>query len=56
MQQSPDYWIGKTERSGEVLRGPDWIAAFNADSFEIDPNLVDLAHYPDRMPGGKWRA
>lgn len=51
MQQSPDYWIGKTPGSGEVLRGPEWIEGFNAQSFEIDANLVDLTRYPDRVPG-----
>ncbi|MEE4218509.1 MAG: SH3 domain-containing protein [Xanthomonadales bacterium] len=51
MQQSPDYWIGKMERAGDVLRGPEWIEAFNANSYEADPNLVDLTLYPDRVPG-----
>lgn len=51
MLQSPDYWIDKTESSGEVLRGPEWIEVFNARSFEIDPNLVDLTRYPASVPG-----
>ena len=51
MQLSPDYWIGKTEHPDRILRDPDWIDAFNARAFKIDPHLVDLTAYPDCVPG-----
>ena len=51
MQLSPEYWIEKTENPGETLRGPEWIAAFNARAFDIDLHLVDLSTYPDQVSG-----
>ena len=51
LQLSPEYWIEKTENPGETLRGPEWIAAFNARAFDIDLHLVDLSTYPDQVSG-----
>lgn len=51
MQQSPEYWIGKTDDPSRVLRDADWIERFNQKAFDIDPYLVDLATYPDQVSG-----
>jgi hypothetical protein len=51
MRLTPEYWIGKTDNPGAVVRDADWIAAFNARSFTIDPNMVDIVTYPDRVAG-----
>jgi hypothetical protein len=55
MQQSPEYWIGKTEDPGRVLRSAEWIEGFNQKTFEIDPYLVDLERYPDQVSGAELR-
>ena len=47
MQLTPEFWIENTERAGDVLGDPEWVAAFNRRSYAIDPHLVDLATYPD---------
>lgn len=51
MELTPEYWIGKTENPDRILRSPDRIEAFNAEAFKIDPHLVDLSSYPNRVPG-----
>ncbi|MEE4292365.1 MAG: SH3 domain-containing protein [Xanthomonadales bacterium] len=51
MQQSPEYWVGKTENPDQVLGDAGWIADFNRRSFASDPHLVDLMDYPDTVPG-----
>lgn len=51
MQLTPEHWIEKTERAGEILHGPEWIEAFNKRSFSQDPHLVDLPNYPDTVNG-----
>lgn len=51
MRLSPEYWIEKTENSGETLREPEWIAGFHAKAFDIDPHLVDLSAYPEQVSG-----
>lgn len=51
MELTPEYWIGKAENPVEILKSPEWIAAFNAEAFAVDPSMVDVAAYPERVSG-----
>lgn len=51
MRLTPEYWIGKIDNPGAIVRDAGWIGAFNARSFEIDPYMVDITAYPDRVSG-----
>ena len=56
MQLTPEFWIENTERAGEVLGDPEWVREFNRRSYAANPHLVDLAAYPDEVPGEKLAA
>lgn len=51
MHLTVDFWIDRTERADELLAGPADIARIVSDAFENDPNMVDLALFPDTLPG-----
>ena len=49
MHLSADYWIDNLDHPDEVLMAPEKIAALNGDSLANDPNLVELASYPEQV-------
>ncbi|MDJ0919234.1 MAG: NlpC/P60 family protein [Woeseiaceae bacterium] len=51
MHISVDFWIDRTEHPDEVLADRSEISRLVRDAFRDDPNLVDLANYPDTLPG-----
>ncbi|MDH3416139.1 MAG: SH3 domain-containing protein [Gammaproteobacteria bacterium] len=51
MHLSADYWVNRTEACEKVLKNQDEIDAFNSFAFANDPNLVDLAGYPEQLSG-----
>jgi hypothetical protein len=48
---SADYWISKAAAADEILKNQDGIDALNDYAFANDPNMVDLASYPEQMSG-----
>ena len=51
MHLSADYWVNRAEACEKVLKDRDEIDAFNSFAFANDPNLVDLASYPEQLTG-----
>lgn len=51
MHLSADYWVNKATASDKILKNQDEIDAFNNFAFANDPNLVDLASYPEQLSG-----
>lgn len=51
MHLSADYWLKQLENAGQLLKSQEEIADFNRIIFSTDPNMVDLALYPEQLPG-----
>jgi len=51
MHLDVDFWIDRTEGIDELLGDKKDIARIVGDAFRDDPNMVDLAHYPDTRSG-----
>ncbi|MDX2412210.1 MAG: SH3 domain-containing protein [Woeseiaceae bacterium] len=51
MHLSADYWVNKTTASDKILKNQDGIDAFNDYAFAHDPNMVNLAGYPEQLSG-----
>lgn len=51
MHLDVDFWIDRTQQVDELLGGPEDIARMVGDAFENDPNMFDLAVFPDTLPG-----
>jgi cell wall-associated NlpC family hydrolase len=51
MHLTVDFWIDRTERVDELLAGPADVARIVSDAFANDPNMVDLAVFPDTVTG-----
>lgn len=50
MYLTPDFWIDRTARADEVLADEGRTARIVRHAFRDDPNLVDLASYPEHLP------
>lgn len=50
-QLSVNYWVDKIENASRLLRDQKEIADFNKEIFSTDQNMVDLALFPDQLPG-----
>ncbi len=48
---SADYWVNKATASDKILKNQDGIDALNDYAFAHDPNMVDLAGYPEQLSG-----
>ncbi len=48
---SADYWVNKATASDKILKNQDGIDALNDYAFAHDPNMVDLAGYPEQQSG-----
>ena len=55
MHLDVDFWIDRTKDVDELLADPADIARLVKDAFSDDPNMVDLAHYPDKLSGADIR-
>ncbi len=55
MHLSADYWVNRTDACDKVLKDQDEIDALNKFAFDNDPNLVDLAGYPEQLSGKEVR-
>lgn len=53
MIESVNYWIRSADRPDEVLMDADAIASFVRNAYAVDPNLVDLQAYPERIGRGE---
>jgi len=51
MHLTVDFWIDKTRQVDEPLAELKDIARIVSDAFSNDPNMVDLADFPDTLPG-----
>ncbi|MDH5500772.1 MAG: SH3 domain-containing protein [Gammaproteobacteria bacterium] len=51
MHLTVDFWIDRTPQVDELLAVPADIARIVSGAFDNDPNMVDLAAYPDTLPG-----
>ncbi len=51
MHLSADYWLNQLENAGQPLKSHKEIADFNRTLFTTDPNMVNLALYPEQLPG-----
>lgn len=47
MHLSAAYWIDKNRDADKLLLDSNGIAALKNDTFQTDPNMVDLSHYPE---------
>jgi hypothetical protein len=50
MHLTVDFWIDRTEQVDELLADQNDIARVVRDAFREDPNMIDLADYPDTLP------
>ncbi|MEQ9562012.1 MAG: SH3 domain-containing protein [Woeseiaceae bacterium] len=51
MHLTVDFWIDRTPQVDELLADGKGIARIVSDAFSNDPNMVDLAGYPESLPG-----
>lgn len=51
MHLTVDFWIDRTGQVDELLADDSDIARLARDAFSCDPNMVDLAAYPEALPG-----
>lgn len=51
MHLTVDFWIDRTKRVDERLATPADVARIVHNAFADDPNMVDLATFPDTLPG-----
>ena len=51
MHLTVDFWIDRTKQVDELLAGPAAVAQIVSDAFTNDPNMVDLAAFPDTVAG-----
>lgn len=51
-----DFWIERTGEIDEVLADESRISRLVRDAFRDDPALVDLANYPETLPGQELEA
>ncbi len=49
MHLTAEHWANLTTQPDDVLKDADGIAALGSQAFDDDPNLVDLASYPDEL-------
>lgn len=49
VRQSAAFWIDRARGLENTLLGPQEIQAFNRNAMAVDPFLVDLASYPERL-------
>ncbi|MDX2417060.1 MAG: SH3 domain-containing protein [Xanthomonadales bacterium] len=50
-QLSVNYWVDKIENASRILQDQKEIEDFNKEIFSTDQNMVDLALFPDQLPG-----
>ncbi len=50
---SVNYWIDREAEPDAVLAEQANIQAFVRNAFEVDPSMVDLATYPETLPGSR---
>jgi cell wall-associated NlpC family hydrolase len=55
MQLSADYWLDRLENAGQVLKDQSGIEDFNKVLFSSDPNMVNLALFPEQLSGADVR-
>lgn len=53
MHLTVDFWLDRTERLDELLADCEGIARIVSDAFGKDPNMIDLAVFPDALPGAE---
>ncbi len=53
MYLTVDFWIDKTQRVDELLADQKDIVRIVSDAFSNDPNMVDLAAFPDTLSGAE---
>lgn len=51
MHLTVDHWIEQTDDPDEVLADESAIGALVSSAFDIDTNMVELASFPDTLPG-----
>jgi len=51
MHLSANYWVEQTDKASQVLKDQKEIAEFNKRIFSTDLHMVDLALYPEQLPG-----
>lgn len=51
MHLTVDFWIDRTARVDELLADEKDVARIVSEAFSNDPNMVDLAGYPESMSG-----
>lgn len=55
MQLNADYWVNKIKQAEQVLQSPAGIAAFDADAYTNDKNMVDLGSFPLQLNASELR-
>jgi hypothetical protein len=56
MHLTVDFWIDRTARVDELLADEKDVARIVSDAFSNDPNMVDLAGYPESLSGAEVAA
>jgi cell wall-associated NlpC family hydrolase len=56
MHLTVDFWIDRTARVDELLADGKDVARIVSDAFSNDPNMVDLAGYPESLSGAEVAA
>jgi len=51
MHLSENFWVKQTKNADQVLKSPKEIAHFKREVFSTDKHMVDLALYPEQLPG-----
>ena len=51
MHLSANYWVERTENATQVLKSQQEIAEFNQSLYATDQHMVDLAFFPEQLPG-----
>ena len=52
---SADYWVNQTKNARQILKDQKEIADFNEALFSTDQNMVDMAVFPQQLPGDALR-
>lgn len=55
MQLNADYWVNKLSEPEKVLEKPAGIAAFDANAYASDKNMVNLATFPQELDANELR-
>jgi cell wall-associated NlpC family hydrolase len=51
MQLSANYWVERIENADQVLTSQQEIKAFNQSLYTTNQHMVDLAFFPEQLPG-----